>query len=214
MTWVLPGVPRGPSDVCSHISSETGRERILERPLVAPDVDDLIQIAVVVARPDLDDHAALLALGRLEERQEHALAGVGEEVCRPALTRLPELLEVHRDVAVGIAGRPGHDRHVDVERGDTDAGGDGVGVLGVGDALAGGADASGGRVMRGVAVGVAVGLGLAVALAEGWVSAATGVVYESRPAARRVTPDAVSSAGRIRVRSRSAAIRTAMLAGF
>ena len=119
-----------------------------------------------------------------------------EQVRRPALAGLPEaaVVQVHRDVAVGIAGRPLDDGQVDVERGDADARGDRVGGRASGVALAGGAEASGGRVMRGDGVGAGVAVG-ASRSAEGAGSAATGVVYVSRPAASRVTPDAVRSAG-------------------
>ncbi len=74
---------------------------------------------------------------------------------------------------------------------------DGVGVaVAVGPGVA-----SGGSVIcgEGVASAAAVGLGEAVALG----SARTGSPYVSRPAARSVTPTAVSRAGSRRVRIRS-----------
>ena len=55
MTWVLPGVPLGPSEVWSQSCSVFGGEGVVEVALVPPDLDDLVQEQLVVARPDLDD---------------------------------------------------------------------------------------------------------------------------------------------------------------
>ena len=108
-------------------------EGVVEVELVAVGPRDLVQEPLVVARPDLDDHPehllAVLDLRRLEERQEHALAGVGVEVGGAALAGLSERADPHRDVAqrvvVAVARRD--DRQVDVEGGDPDPRGDPVG---------------------------------------------------------------------------------------
>ena len=74
------------------------------------------------------------------------------------------------------------------------------------DAMGGGGppEPSGGSVISGLGVAETTYSGLAVAAGVGTGSAATVVVRESTPAARNVTPSAVSSAGAIRVRMRSA----------
>ena len=103
-----------------------------------------------------------------------------EEVGRLALARLPErgAVEVHRDVAVRIAGGPLDDWQVDVEGGDPDPRGDAVGG---GCRLdGGGADPKGGRVISGISVATAAD-GASVGAADGPGSAVTGVVYVKSP---------------------------------
>ena len=119
----------------------------------------------------------------------------------PAPAGRARVLEVHRDVARRVAGRALDDRQVDVERGDADARRDPVGVGARGRRRPGG-DPSGGSVMQrrsavGGRRGGRVGRG-------GWrgLGGDRGV-YVSSPAASSVTPTAVSSAGRRRVRTNS-----------
>ena len=100
-------------------------EDVVERRM-AVDVGDDIQEALVVARPDLDDHAdhllAVRHLRRRQERQEHPGPGMGEQVDGLALAGLaePVIEVVHRDVAGRIADRRLDDRQVDLERRDPD----------------------------------------------------------------------------------------------
>ena len=62
-----------------------------------PDLVDLVQVELVVARVDLDDHpehlarAWCFAIALLVDRAEHAVAGVGEQVGRDAAPRLAEV---------------------------------------------------------------------------------------------------------------------------
>jgi thiol-disulfide isomerase/thioredoxin len=74
---------------------------------------------------------------------------------------------------------------------------------GLGVAVGAGPEPSGGRVISGDAVADGATLGATVGGGSVGLMASTGNVYESRPAASSVTPDAVSSAGRIRVRNPS-----------
>ena len=74
------------------------------------------------------------------------------------------------------------------------------------DATGGGGppEPSGGSVISGLGVAETAASGLAVAAGVVTGSAAAVVVRDSTPAARKVTPSAVRSAGAIRVRIRSA----------
>ncbi len=83
MTWVLPTVPLGPSDVCSQSSSLSAASGSSSVRLVAPDLDDLVQVAQVVAGPDLDDEALLVAALGLQQGQEHARSGHGRRCTWP-----------------------------------------------------------------------------------------------------------------------------------
>ena len=73
-------------------------------------------------------------------------------------------------------------------------------------ACGGAPEPSGGSVMRGLGVALTTARGVADGAGSGVVngSAATVVVSDRTPAARKVTPSAVRSAGTIRVRMRSA----------
>ena len=96
--WRRPGAcrpsPSGPRTSGARAPPSVAVERVVERLLVPADLGDLVEEPLVVAGPDLDDHAqhllAVLHLRLLEERQEHPLAGVGVEVRRAALARLAE----------------------------------------------------------------------------------------------------------------------------
>jgi hypothetical protein len=111
-----------------------GVQRVVEARLGAPGRDDLVSEQHVVARPDLDDVAAHVRRPRLEQRFEHARAGMGEDVGRPTLARLADarrlrgIDQVHRDITERVAGRALDDRQVDVERSDADPRRDPVGI--------------------------------------------------------------------------------------
>ena len=95
-TWTFGWVPT-PSEVwsqsCSVVAADRRADGLVERH-VALDLGDDVQEALVVARPDLDDHPEhLLAVRHLrggQHRQEHPGAGVGVEIGRSALARLAE----------------------------------------------------------------------------------------------------------------------------
>ena len=71
-------------------------------------------------------------------------------------------------------------------------------------ACGGAPEPSGGSVMRGLGVALTTARGVADGAGVVNGSAATVVVSDRTPAARKVTPSAVRSAGTIRVRMRSA----------
>ena len=182
--WSFGCVPT-PSEVWSQSCLVLGRERLVERVVerhVAVDLGDDVQEALVVARPDLDDHAdhllAVRDLGRGQQRQEHPRPGVGVEVDRLALARLAErrVLVVHRDVAGGKPVGRLDDRQIDLERRDADPGRDRSGRdrMGMADGTARALDASGGSVDERAGrrrldrlVDTAVGLGDGVASGTG-----------------------------------------------
>ena len=141
-----------------------------------------------------------------QHRQEHPGPGMGVEVGRAALPGLAEPVvgEIHGDVAGRVAGGPGDDRQVDLERGDAHARRDPVGRERRGGRRRPAGterrqrDAAGSGSRDDGASGLAAG----PACVTG--SAAAVVVSDRTPAARKVTPSAVRSAGTIRVRIRSA----------
>ena len=92
---------------------------------MTPNCDDLVQEEHVVAGEHLHDHAdhplAVVDLRRVQNRQEHADAGMGVDVRRTLLARLVQVGEIHRRVAQRESVRAAQDRQVNPEGRDDDS---------------------------------------------------------------------------------------------